>query len=133
MPEGYARIFLDEGAPMAELLRQAAARGIAPNYVQELLDALYKTINDEWGTMKEVSTVHRSSLIVQPLVEPLSERELEVLRMIASGASNQAIAASLVISIGMVKSHINHILAKLAASNRTEAASRARELGLLAA
>jgi LuxR family maltose regulon positive regulatory protein len=61
----------------------------------------------------------------------LSNRELEVLRLIASGASNQAIAELLVISIGTVKSHINHILGKLAARNRTEAVARARELGLL--
>jgi LuxR family maltose regulon positive regulatory protein len=60
------------------------------------------------------------------LVEQLSERELEVLRLIADGASNQAIAAALVISIGTVKSHINHILGKLAACNRTQAVSRAR-------
>ena len=65
------------------------------------------------------------------LVEVLSERELEVLRLIAGGASNQASAATLVISLGTVKSHINHILGKLAASNRTEAVARARELGLL--
>jgi ATP/maltotriose-dependent transcriptional regulator MalT len=65
------------------------------------------------------------------LVEPLSERELEVLRLIAGGASNHAIASALVISIGTVKSHINHILGKLAAVNRTEAVSRARSLGLL--
>jgi ATP/maltotriose-dependent transcriptional regulator MalT len=67
-----------------------------------------------------------------PLVEPLSDRELEVLRLIAGGASNQAIATALVISIGTVKSHINHILGKLAACNRTAAVARARELGLLA-
>jgi LuxR family maltose regulon positive regulatory protein len=65
------------------------------------------------------------------LVEPLSERELEVLRLIAEGASNQAIASALVISIGTVKSHINHILGKLAAQNRTEAVAHARSCGLL--
>lgn len=66
------------------------------------------------------------------LVEPLSEREVEVLQLIAGGASNQVIATKLVISIGTVKSHINHILGKLEAGNRTEAVSRARALGLLA-
>lgn len=65
------------------------------------------------------------------LVEMLSERELEVLRLIAAGASNQALAQTLVISLGTVKSHINHILGKLAATNRTEAVARARSLGLL--
>jgi ATP/maltotriose-dependent transcriptional regulator MalT len=65
------------------------------------------------------------------LVESLSERELEVLRLIAGGASNQAIGAKLVISLGTVKSHINHILGKLGARNRTEAVARARDLDLL--
>jgi LuxR family maltose regulon positive regulatory protein len=109
-----------------------AGRGIAANDTQKLLDAFYKTISDERGAVQEASTVYRSSFAIQPLVEPLSDRELEVLRLIASGASNQAIAATLVISIGTVKSHINHILGKLSASNRTEAVSRARELGLFA-
>jgi LuxR family transcriptional regulator, maltose regulon positive regulatory protein len=72
-------------------------------------------------------TLERSDM----LVELLSQRELEVLRLIAGGASNQAIAAALVISLGTVKSHINHILGKLAASNRTEAVARARDHGLL--
>ena len=65
-------------------------------------------------------------------MEPLSDRELEVLRLIAGGASNQAIATTLMISIGTVKSHINHILGKLESRNRTEAVARARALGLIA-
>ena len=64
-------------------------------------------------------------------MESLSQRELEVLRLIAGGASNQAIGAALVISLGTVKSHINHILGKLGARNRTEAVARARDLDLL--
>jgi LuxR family maltose regulon positive regulatory protein len=72
-------------------------------------------------------------LVASEPVETLSERELEVLQLIAGGASNQTIATALVISLGTVKSHINHILGKLAASNRTEAVARARNLGLLAA
>ena len=63
--------------------------------------------------------------------ETLSNRELEVLRLMARGASNQAIADQLVITVGTVKSHINHILGKLEAHNRTEAVARAREWGLL--
>jgi LuxR family maltose regulon positive regulatory protein len=63
--------------------------------------------------------------------ERLSERELEVLRLMARGASNQVIADQLVITVGTVKSHINHILGKLEARNRTEAVARAREWGLL--
>jgi LuxR family maltose regulon positive regulatory protein len=79
---------------------------------------------------------HRQNTLTPPttctVVEPLSERELEVLQLVAGGAMNHDIAETLVISVGTVKSHINHILGKLAARNRTEAVSHARELHLLA-
>ncbi|HET9222025.1 MAG TPA: LuxR C-terminal-related transcriptional regulator, partial [Roseiflexaceae bacterium] len=142
MPEGYARIFLDEGALMRSLIadcRLQIAQRIGGKdsqrlqaYVERLLAAFSRTEGQvprtEWGdSVDSVLSPQCSSL-----VESLSEREVEVLRLIASGASNQAIAGALVISIGTVKSHINHILGKLAASNRTEAVSRARKLGLLA-
>ncbi len=65
------------------------------------------------------------------LVEPLSQRELDVLRLMATGATNQAIAGRLVITVGTVKSHINHILNKLGGRNRTEAVAHARQRGLL--
>jgi LuxR family maltose regulon positive regulatory protein len=145
MPEGYARIFLDEGAPMRLLIadcRSALSTSITLSmewkdshllraYLEQLLAAFPRT---EGRGLRTESTESTSSILnPQPsaLVESLSERELEVLRLIANGASNQAIAAALVISIGTVKSHINHILGKLAACNRTEAVSRARTLGLL--
>jgi LuxR family transcriptional regulator, maltose regulon positive regulatory protein len=130
-PEGYVRIFADEGAPMAELLHAAAARGIAPSYVEKLLAALPKTMNDERGTMKAESTAHRSSFIVHRLVEPLSARELEVLRLMAAGDDNAQIATALVVAISTVKSHINHIFGKLGVRNRVEAVRRAQELKLL--
>jgi LuxR family maltose regulon positive regulatory protein len=69
--------------------------------------------------------------VVPGLVEPLSERELEVLRLLAAGRSNQQIAEELVVALNTVKKHVAHILAKLGAANRTEATARARELGLL--
>jgi LuxR family maltose regulon positive regulatory protein len=116
-PEGYARTFLDKGAPMAELLRRAAARGIAPGYVNKLL-AMFGG--------DEAKRAH-----FQPLPEPLSERQLEVLRLVAGGASNQEIADTLVITVSTVKVHISRILGKLGVRSRTEAAARARELGLL--
>jgi LuxR family maltose regulon positive regulatory protein len=72
-----------------------------------------------------------SQAIKSESVERLSEREIEVLRLMARGASNLVIAEQLVITVGTVKSHINHILGKLAAHNRTEAVARGRELGLL--
>ena len=130
MPEGYARVFLDEGALMQALLAQSAERGAQNDpirgYAERLLAGFPEALNNKPFALR--STIERSNT----LIEPLSERELEVLQLIANGASNQVIADVLVISIGTVKSHINHILGKLAACNRTEAVSRARQLGLLA-
>jgi LuxR family maltose regulon positive regulatory protein len=134
--EGYARIFLDEGAPMAELLAQSAEQR-TPNdplhtYIVHLLAAFREEPNAAWRYQGSASPALWSALEgSDALVEVLSEREREVLQLIAEGASNQAIAATLVISIGTVKSHINHILGKLGAGNRTAAVARARELGVV--
>jgi LuxR family maltose regulon positive regulatory protein len=116
-PEGYVRIFLDEGAPMGKLLRQVVAQGIKWDYVSALLTTLENEVKAE-GT-------HLS------LVEPLSERELEVLRLLAAGLSNKEIAQTLFIAVGTVKQHLKSIYGKLQVHNRTEAASRARDLDLL--
>ena len=115
---------------MQALLAQSAERGAQNDpirvYAERLLAGFPEALNNKPFALR--STVERSNA----LIEPLSERELEVLQLIANGASNQVIADVLVISIGTVKSHINHILGKLAACNRTEAVARARQLGLLA-
>ncbi len=120
-PEGYVRIFRNEGEPMAALLREAAARGIAADYVNKLLAAFDEGIS--------------TSVPLPPsppaLIEPLSDRELEVLGLITNGLSNQEIADELVIAVSTVKSHVNHILGKLDVKNRTQAAARAREMDLL--
>jgi len=116
-PEGYVRTFIDEGAPMGELLPQAAAQGIRLDYVSTLLAAL-----ESDGKTK---SAHPS------LVEPLSERELEVLRVLATGLSNKEIAETLFIAVGTVKQHLKSIYGKLGVHSRTEAAHRARDLGLL--
>ncbi len=118
--EGFLRIF-DSSSMMRGLLAKAGSEGICSNYVQHLLAVFmsYKTTP---------SGQHGSD---QGLIEPLSGRELEVLRKLAQGVTNQEIAAQLVITVGTVKSHINHILKKLGAQNRTEAAARARDLNLL--
>jgi LuxR family maltose regulon positive regulatory protein len=117
-PEGYVRTFLDEGEPMAKLLYQAQAHRVAAGYASELL-----------------SVVSRAASTTPPpaqlLVEPLSARELEVLKLIEAGHSNQDIAARLVISMPTVKRHISNIYAKLGAQSRTQAVSLARELRLL--
>jgi len=75
--------------------------------------------------------VSRGGIVVPGMVEPLTARELEVLQLLAAGAPNRAIAEELVVTLDTVKSHLSHILDKLGAANRTQAVSRARELGLL--
>jgi LuxR family maltose regulon positive regulatory protein len=117
-PEGYVRTFVDEGQPMAKLLRHALSQGIAPNYVARLLAAFGEEIR-------------LTSPAMESLVEPLSEREMEVLRLIVAGLSNPEIAEELVIAISTVKSHVNHIYGKLGVKSRTQAVARARELDLL--
>jgi len=130
-PEGFIRVFIDEGGPMAKMLRDAHACGIAPSYVERLLAAFAK---DEGGRMKDEGTatpLHPSSFIPHPLVEPLTGRELEVLRLIADGASNHAIAQQLVITVGTVKRHINNLFGKLGVQSRTQAIRTAKAMGLL--
>jgi len=130
-PEGYVRMFVDEGMAMARLLQAGRAQGIAPHYISSLLAAFGK---DEGGRMNDEipsAPLHPSSFIAQPLVEPLTEREREILRLIAEGLSNQAIAERLIIAVSTVKRHINNLFGKLAVESRTQALVRARELRLL--
>jgi LuxR family transcriptional regulator, maltose regulon positive regulatory protein len=117
-PEGYVRVFIDEGEPMIELLRRAGSRGIAPRYVTNLLSA----------TTPKAEISDRA---VQPLIEPLSEREIEVLGLLAAGLSNQAIAEKLFVAVGTVKAHTSSIYRKLDVTNRTQAVARARDLNLI--
>jgi LuxR family maltose regulon positive regulatory protein len=113
-PEGFVRIFLDEGGPMVDLLRQARQSQIATDYVDNLLAGGLPV--DQSG-----------------LIEPLSERELEVLRLLAEGLTNKAIGEHLYLALNTVKVHTRNIYGKLGVNNRTQAVVRARELGLLAA
>ncbi len=124
-PEGYVRTFIDKGEPMAVLLRQVAVQGIAPDYVAKLLSAF------EAEAQARGPSPMRPSVPTTSLVEPLSERELEVLRLIAAGLSNHEIADKLIIGVGTVKSHVHSILAKLDARDRTQAVIKAQELKLL--
>ncbi len=125
-PGGFIRLFVDEGQPMALLLTEVAARGTMPDYTAKLLAAFAV---DE--TPPAAGAVRPSSSPVQPLIEPLSERELEVLRLIAQGLSNQEIGKQLFLALDTVKGHNRHIFDKLQVQRRTEAIARARELGLL--
>jgi len=123
-PEGFIRTFVDEGPPMARLLHEAATRGIAPDYARRLLAAF--PIAEPKRTSPSETKVSSSEL-----VEPLSERELEVLQLIAEGLTNPEIAARLFLSLHTVKAHARSIYGKLDVHNRTQAVARARALGIL--
>jgi LuxR family maltose regulon positive regulatory protein len=115
---GCLRVF-DQGPALTSLLKEAANRGIVRDYTEQIM----KTIGVE-----QLAQVLSGVKVGQ---ETLSERELEVLRLMATGASNQEMADQLVVTVGTIKSHINHILGKLEVHNRLEAVARARELRLL--
>jgi LuxR family maltose regulon positive regulatory protein len=122
-PGGFIRIFVDEGKPMRRLLSEAAAHGVMPAYVSKLLHA--------FEAEEQKRAVNSLPPRVQPLVEPLSERELEVLRLIAQGLSNREISEKLFLALITVKGHNQRIFGKLQVQRRTQAVARARELGLL--
>jgi LuxR family maltose regulon positive regulatory protein len=131
-PEGYVRMFVDEGMAMARLLQAAHAQGIAPTYISKLLAAFPEAQSAERRAQNNDTPALRSTLErSNALAEPLTERELEILRLIAEGLSNQAIAERLVIAVSTVKRHINNLYGKLAVESRTQALVRARELQLL--
>ncbi len=122
-PGGFIRIFVDEGPRMAGLLSEAAANGIMPDYSARLQAAF----EAEDRKSEVESDPHHS----QGLVEPLSRRELEVLCLVAQGLSNQEIGERLFLALSTVKGHNLKIFEKLQVKRRTEAITRARELGLL--
>jgi LuxR family maltose regulon positive regulatory protein len=125
-PGGVIRSFVDEGAPMALLLSEAesAGRGGTADYLGKLL----AICAGETETSKDLSPHH---LPVQPLLDPLSQREIEVLQLVAEGLSNQEIAGRLFLALSTVKGYNRQIFDKLQVQRRTEAVARARELGLL--
>lgn len=112
-PQRFVRVFLDMGRPMRALLRRAVARQPVSEYARFLFER----------ASEADATLHPA--------DQLTDREIQVLEQVATGASNQEIAATLVISVGTVKSHIHHIMSKLDAQNRTEAVSKARTFKIL--
>ncbi len=130
-PPGYVRVFADEGAPMAALLGQliAAQRvGVAAAIPLACLARLQRAFDTGPATPSPRPGL---TAAMPGIVDPLTSRELEVLRMLAAGRSNQAIAGQLYVTVDTVKKHVSHVLSKLGAANRTEAVSRARELDLI--
>jgi len=132
-PQDYVRVFADQGRPMAALLgrlvgarraEQDAARGVELSCLARVLRA--------FGEKPATPGAGRGAAAAVPgLVEQLTARELEVLALLAAGAPNPRIAEQLVVSLDTVKKHVSHLLGKLGAANRTEAVTRARQLGLI--
>jgi LuxR family transcriptional regulator, maltose regulon positive regulatory protein len=133
-PEGYVRMFVDEGPLMVQLLLEAASRGMMPDYTGRLL-AAFEAEQPRSAVESPLPTPvaappegHRDD---EPLTEPLSQRELEVLGLVAQGLSNQEICKRLYLALDTVKGHNRRIFEKLQVNRRTEAIARARELGLI--
>jgi len=128
-PEGYIRSFVEEGAPMASLLamlREEQRKAGPTPYLDTLLAAFPQP-----SKAHERHSRQLGHTTIPLLPESLSERELEVLRLLAYGASNQEVAQQLVIAVDTVKRHVSHIFAKLGVQNRVQAVRRAQEYGLL--
>ena len=117
-PDGYVRVFVGEGEPMAALLREAASRGICPAYVKRLL-ALFEPV-----------AVPAQAPTTASLIEPLSERENQVLQLLKTDLSGPEIAEKLMVSVNTVRFHTKNIYGKLGVTNRRAALRRAEELGL---
>jgi LuxR family maltose regulon positive regulatory protein len=129
-PEGFVRIFVDEGPPMARLLYEALSRGIAPSYTRRLL-AAFPLARPEPATEPEQALPSDTRALEPDLIEPLSEREVEILELIAEGLANPEIAARLFLALNTVKTHSSNIYGKLGVHSRTQAVAKARALGLL--
>ena len=123
-PEGYLRIFVDEGPQMARMLYKALSQGIAPDYVRRLLVAFPPEEQEKTIALK-------SQAPDSEWIEPLSEREIEVLGLIAEGLTNQEISGRLFVSLNTVKAHTRNIYSKIGVNNRTQAVAKARTLGIL--
>jgi len=123
-PAGCVRLFVDEGAPMAALLAAAERRGMLPVYTRALLDACAAEPGAQTGAEQSAGST-------ASLVDPLSERELEILSLITQGLKNQEIADQLIISLNTVLYHTKNIYGKLGVNKRALAIARARELQLI--
>jgi len=130
-PEGYVRMFIDEGSSMLHLLREASERKIMPDYTNKLLaafEAEKRKSEDKPDLPPAIPEGHRDG---EFLIESLSQRELKILQLIAQGLSNREIGERLFLALDTIKGHNRVIFDKLQVQNRTEAVARARELGLL--
>jgi LuxR family maltose regulon positive regulatory protein len=115
--EGYLRVYADHGQILVANLLEAARRGLYPEYIERILASIRQGVEIETAAAKQV--------------EKLSERELEVLRLISVGLSNREIAEQLYLSPGTIKTHVHNICGKLGVSNRTQAVMHARDLKII--
>ena len=120
-PQGFVRIFLDNGSPIYRLLTEAAKRDIAADYISKLLNQIDKTTQPD-GTNSPPSAL---------LVDPLSDRELEVLHLMAQDLSYKEMANQIMVSLNTVRTHVKNIYSKLMVHKRSQAVAKARELNLL--
>ncbi len=125
-PEGYVRIFVEPGTPMVQLLREAMTRGITSTYTNRLLTALAT-----WGQPHDDTPTASVVPSPQPLIEPLSQRELDVLRLLNTELSGPEIARELVVALSTVRTHTKRIYSKLNVTSRRAAVKRAAELDLI--
>lgn len=126
-PGGMIRIFVDEGAPMARLLRTAVAHDIAAKHASQLLAAFPDAPPKQYQSLRTATPIPDPQ---SALVEPLSDRELEVLRLIADGLTNRQIGERLYLSLNTIKVHTRNIYGKLGVHSRTQAVATANEMGL---
>ncbi len=127
-PGGFVRIFIGEGPAMVELLQEAARQGVAPDYVRQLLAVFEEAQGKAPAPQPESEPVLKEP---SPLIEPLSERELDVLRLLRTYLTGPEIAQELMVSLNTMRTHTKNIYSKLGVNNRQDAVRRAQELGLL--
>ncbi len=130
-PEGYVQLFVDEGPPMAILLQAAAEQDIAPGYVRRLLAAFGQGEDKAPATQQLLTEQTPTTAAPVPAIEPLSERELDVLRLLRTELSGPEIARELMISLNTMRTHSKNIYSKIGVNSRQAAVRRAAELTLL--
>ncbi|HEX5521979.1 MAG TPA: LuxR C-terminal-related transcriptional regulator, partial [Pedococcus sp.] len=130
-PEGYVRLFLDEGAPMVELLRAAERQGVAADHARRLLSLRAARDGEGTGAARDGEGAGAHQRPASPSAESLSDRELQVLRLLDSELSGPQIARELFVSTNTLRTHTKHIFTKLDVTNRRAAVRRAHERGLL--
>jgi len=127
-PANYTRLFMEAGPPVVNLLECALTHGITPNYTRKVLAVVQQPSPVDLPSLSSKLPRDDSS---SQLLDPLTDRELDVLRLINRGHTNQQIADALVVTLNTVKKHTNHIYSKLGVKNRTQALLKARELKIL--